>query len=130
LKGVTRKMEQTDQFQMLIDMIRRDPQTFFNYLRGLETNSPSQGTDWSKFMTSQLAGRDDFMGKGIQAYNTYNTLSSPEFAKGMGELWGGVEGLGKGIGTAATAVGSGIGTAASAIGSGASSIWSALLALL
>jgi hypothetical protein len=95
----------TEQFKQLIDMIQKNPQPFFDMINNMGNKDSSTGTDWSKFMMNSVAKRDDFLGKGMQAYQTYDYMKSPTFGKDMESLWGGIKDVGTGIGTAASTVG-------------------------
>jgi len=104
-------MYQTDpfatDFEWMMRMVQQNPQQFFELLKSMEQQTPSgsTGTDWGKFMMNNMAKRDDFFGKGMQAYQTADYLKSPNFEKDIGSLWGGIKDVGTGIGTAASTVG-------------------------
>ena len=94
-----------DDFQTMIDMIQKNPQLFFDFLKSMENQTPASSTDWSKFMMNSVASRPDFMGQAMKTYQTADYLKSPNFEKDIGSLWGGIKDVGTGIGTAASTVG-------------------------
>jgi hypothetical protein len=103
-----------DDFKQIMEYFQKNPQQLLDMIKGLEGQAQSSptGTDWGKFMMGNIAKRDDFLGKGMQAYLGYDYLKSPTFgndieglSKGMSDLWGGIKGIGEGIGTAVSSTG-------------------------